>query len=76
MQHPAQWPYQRIAGELRAQIASGELAGQLPSRMALAERYGVASMTVQHAIDVLKGEGVVYAVPGMGVFVSQARDGS
>lgn len=68
---PAQFPYQRIVSELREQIESGSLTGRLPSRMKLAEQYEVAPMTAQRALDTLRAEGLVYSVPGLGVFVTE-----
>lgn len=63
------FPYRRVADDLRAKIESGELSGQLPTRAQLAEQYGVADMTVGRALDVLKAEGLIYGVAGLGVFV-------
>ena len=34
------FPYQQIADDLRIKIKSGELRGQLPTIVQLAERYG------------------------------------
>jgi DNA-binding GntR family transcriptional regulator len=65
------FPYRRIADDLRAKIESGEITGQLPTRAELAEEYGVADMTVGRAIDVLKDEGLVMGVAGLGVFVKE-----
>lgn len=66
----ALWPYERVLTGLRGKIERGELSGQLPSRIKLAEEYGVSHMTVQRAVDKLKDEGLLYSVPGLGVFVS------
>lgn len=63
------FPYRRVADDLRERIKTGELTGQLPSRAKLAEEYQVADMTLGAAIQVLKDEGLVYAVPGLGTFV-------
>jgi DNA-binding GntR family transcriptional regulator len=63
------FPYRRIADDLRAKIQSGQLTGQLPTRAALAEEYGVADMTVGRALDILKDEGLIVGVAGLGVFV-------
>jgi GntR family transcriptional regulator len=65
----ALWPYERVLRDLRSKIGRGELTGQLPSRIRLADEYGVSHMTVQRAIDTLKEEGLLYSVPGLGVFV-------
>ena len=65
----ALWPYEKVLNDLRRKIESGELNGQVPSRMKLAEEYDVSHMTVQRAIDTLKGEGLLYSRKGLGVFV-------
>lgn len=63
--------YQRIAADLRARIASGELAPdvRLPTEHELAERYGVARQTVRNGISVLVSEGLVVARRPLGHFV-------
>ena len=63
--------YLQVADELRDSIASGGLkpGERLPSGRDLARRYGVAPMTVSHALDVLRGEQLVEAYQGRGVFV-------
>ncbi len=63
------WPYERVLNDIRRKIESGEIAGQLPSRLAMAAEYGVSHMTVQRAVDQLKEDGLVVSVPGLGVFV-------
>ncbi len=64
-----EWPYRQLAGQLRARIESGELGPRLPSIMMLAEEAGVSTRTMQRAVDVLKGEGILYTAPGRGTFV-------
>jgi DNA-binding GntR family transcriptional regulator len=71
-------PFQQLADELRTAIAAGELAeGQrLPSNRDLAEQFGIAPMTAQSAIRVLRDEGLVVSLQGRGTFVhenAQAR---
>jgi GntR family transcriptional regulator len=63
------FPYRRIADDLRDQIRSGELTGQLPTRAQLAESYRVSDMTVGAALKVLKDEGLIYGIAGLGTFV-------
>jgi DNA-binding GntR family transcriptional regulator len=65
--------YEQLAAILRAQIASGELRPEraLPSGKVLVQRYGVARGTVDHAIALLKEEGLVYVLKGKGVYVSK-----
>lgn len=64
-------PYRQIAAALRDAIESGNLtAGEkLPSEAQLISHYGVARMTVRQAIQELRGEGLVIAEHGRGVFV-------
>lgn len=63
--------FQQIADQLREEITRGRLpAGErLPSESALMERYEVARMTIRQALAVLKGEGLIVAEHGRGVFV-------
>ena len=67
--------FRQIADHLRAGVERGQLSEgeQLPSEAQLIEHYGVARMTVRHAIQVLQGEGLVVAEHGRGVFVVPAR---
>jgi DNA-binding GntR family transcriptional regulator len=64
------FPYRRVADDLREKIQSGELSGQLPSRYKLADEYGVALMTVDRVIRVLKEEGLIKTYPGLGTYVA------
>lgn len=64
------WSYQRVLKEMRAKITPMPPDAKLPTRLELAAEYGVSHMTVQKAIDALKDEGLLYSVPGLGVFVS------
>lgn len=64
-------PYLQVAGELRAAIKTRKLepGDKLPSQNELAERYGVARMTVVQALKVLRDEGLVVTRQGSGVYV-------
>lgn len=66
-------PYQQVANALRAAILTRKFAPgeQLPSGNELAKRYGVARMTVQQAIRILRDEGLVIGRQGSGVFVRE-----
>ncbi len=68
-------PYQRVYADLRARIEQGELAhgAQLPSQPALAAEYGVALLTVRHAIELLRRAGYVSVEHGRGTFVTDPR---
>lgn len=63
------YPYRQLAEQYRAAIQSGELGPKLPNMHVLAEQAGVSPQTVQRAINALKAEGLVEAIPGRGVFV-------
>jgi GntR family transcriptional regulator len=56
--------------ELVADSAPGAAA---PSERDLVERFGVARMTVRHALDALVSEGVLERFPGRGTFVARPR---
>jgi GntR family transcriptional regulator len=64
--------YLQVADDLRASIANQTFkpGERLPSGRDLARRYGVAPMTISHALDVLRGEQLVEAYQGRGVFVT------
>jgi GntR family transcriptional regulator len=66
--------YLQVADDLRTGIMDHTFKpGQrLPSGRELARRYGVAAMTISHALDVLRKEQLVQAYPGRGVFVTGA----
>lgn len=66
-------PYLQLAAELRDAIKAGdyEPGDRLPSTRRLAEANGISPMTVQHALRVLKDEGLVVSHQGRGAFVQQ-----
>ncbi|GIH08060.1 GntR family transcriptional regulator [Rhizocola hellebori] len=65
-------PYQVIADEIRQRIASGELAAgaRVPSARQITAQWSVAIATATKALAVLRQEGVVKAVPGVGTVVA------
>jgi DNA-binding GntR family transcriptional regulator len=71
-------PYVQVADGLRAAIRSGDLAPgvRLASGRELASQWGVALMTLQKAIDLLRDEGLVYSQQGRGVFVAAGKEPS
>jgi len=66
--------YMQVADGLRTSIRVGRLSAgdRLPSGRVLSDEYGVAVMTIQKALDVLRHEGLVVSQQGRGVFVSAA----
>lgn len=69
--------YRQLADRIREAIARGEYRPDdpIPSLRALQQGTGLAMGTVQHAIEVLEEEGVVYSVRGRGTFVRGDGDG-
>ena len=69
-------PYLQVASSLQAGILTRRFAPgeKLPSGTALAEHYGVARMTVQQAVRVLRDEGLVVSRTGSGVFVRERTE--
>lgn len=71
--------YLQIADQLRAAIGRGEYDDAFPSLWEIVrmtespDRAPVAYNTARRAVDVLKKEGLIVAVPGRGTFVR--RDG-
>lgn len=66
-------PYQQVAAALRASILTRKFTpgDKLPSQADLAKHYGVARMTVQQALRILKDEGLVSSRQGSGMFVRE-----
>ena len=69
-----QYPYVRVAGQIRERIDNGELrpGEQVPSVHQLSETYGVSRSTARRALDLLKEWGLTEALPGLGTFVKGA----
>jgi GntR family transcriptional regulator len=66
-----QFPYRRIAEDLRSKILAGELAPgeRLPSRNTLAQMYETTRATADRAIAALTADGLVVSQQGRGAFV-------
>jgi DNA-binding GntR family transcriptional regulator len=69
---PSDLAHERLAAGLRENVAAGRYGsgGQLPSESRLAADYGVSRPTVRQALAHLRDEGLIYAVPKSGWFVS------
>ena len=65
-------PYLRIAASLRERIERGELrpGDMLPSITRISQEEGVSKGTAVKALEVLRREGLTYAIQGWGTFVS------
>jgi DNA-binding GntR family transcriptional regulator len=68
--------YMRVAGDIAARIASGELkpGARLRAERDLAEYYGVSYGTVRRAMEVLRERGLITTIHGRGTFVSVPGD--
>jgi GntR family transcriptional regulator len=68
--------YQQLAGFMRDHIARGVYrpGERLPSEGRLAQEYEVSRDTVRDALDVLRSEGRVYTVKGVGTYVHEDHE--
>lgn len=66
-------PYQQVAASLRNAITTRTFqpGDKLPSQAELSKQFGVARMTVQQALRLLKEEGLVASRQGSGMFVRE-----
>lgn len=69
-------PYQQVANSVRAAILTRKFqpGEKLPSQAELATRYGVARMTVQQSLRILRDEGLIVSRQGSGVFVRERTE--
>jgi DNA-binding transcriptional regulator YhcF (GntR family) len=69
-------PYQQVANALRAAILTLKFkpGEKLPSQSELAKRYGVARMTVQQSLRLLREENLIVSRQGSGVFVRERTE--
>lgn len=63
--------YRQIAEILRGRIEAGELEPDrpIPSEAAVQQEFGVARETARKAVKLLRDEGYVITVPGLGTYV-------
>jgi GntR family transcriptional regulator len=68
--------YRQIANIIRRRIESGELQPErpIPSEAQIMQEFGVARATARHAAELLRDEGLVVKVPGLGTFVRKPED--
>lgn len=66
-------PYVQVANSLRASILTKTLApgDRLPSQAQLADKFGVARMTIQQALRLLREDKLIVSRQGSGVFVRE-----
>lgn len=64
---------ERIVAALREWIATAGPGAKLPSTRALVAEHGASPVTVQQALRVLVGQGIIETRPGIGAFVRTVR---
>jgi DNA-binding GntR family transcriptional regulator len=65
--------YRQLAAILRARIDSGEFPPRraIPSKKTIMQEYGVALGTVDKALDLLRADGYLVTVKGLGLFFTE-----
>jgi DNA-binding GntR family transcriptional regulator len=65
--------WSQVAADIRADIDAGRLVpgDKLPGELELAAQYGVARLTVRHAVADLADGGYVVVLRGRGTFVAE-----
>jgi GntR family transcriptional regulator len=66
-------PYRQIADILRRRITEGQYPPdtRIPTESELVEEFEVARSTARRAVEVLRGEGLIYTVPNRGSYVTR-----
>lgn len=64
--------YVQLAAILRRRIESGEIAERrpLPSKSRLRQDYGISDDTIDKALAILREEGKIRTVTGLGIFAT------
>ncbi|MPY10706.1 PLP-dependent aminotransferase family protein [Arthrobacter bussei] len=63
----------RIVADLQTWIAAAPAGAKLPSTRSLVARYEASPVTVQKALRILTGQGLIESRPGVGTFVRAVR---
>lgn len=63
----------QVADIIRQQIVRGTAERTLPDESALQKEFGVSRNTVREALDVLRAEGLLERLPGIGTVVATAK---
>jgi len=66
--------HEQLSSILRAKITSGEITSRVASILTLAQEYGVSHRTADHALQTLRGEGLIIAVRGKGFYVTRPKN--
>jgi len=65
--------YASVAAELRRRVEEGLISHRLPTVAELADEFSVTPMTMHKALQVLKTEGLIFAIQGNGTFVTRLK---
>ncbi|MGQ4468914.1 GntR family transcriptional regulator [Streptomyces violaceoruber] len=70
------YEWQRVAGEIAADIKAGRIpaGAALPSILRLAQQYGVADHTVRRALRELRERGLIETLPHKGSYALPTAD--
>jgi len=70
-------PYRQLYEILKEKISSGEIAPgrRLPSELTLEAEYELSRDTIRKAVGLLRDEGLVETVPGLGIAVKRPGPG-
>lgn len=66
--------WKQVADFIEGQIRDGKLApgSRLPAEREMAQRYGVAYLTIRRAVKDLRDRGLLVSVVGRGTYVAKA----
>ena len=67
----ARYKHERVREYVRDLVLQSEPGAPAPSERDLVQRFGVARMTVRHAMDGLVTQGLLERIPGRGTFVAK-----
>lgn len=69
-------PYRQLYKILKARIESGDIppGRRLPSELTIEADYGISRNTIRKAIDLLRADGLVETVPGLGIAVVDSAE--
>lgn len=66
--------YMQVAAFIRTRITTGNITGRVPSARTITQEYGISHVTAEKALDLLRHEGLIYAVIGKGFYVTRRDD--
>jgi DNA-binding GntR family transcriptional regulator len=74
MTHNPRGTHLQIADALRRGIEAGIYPRDIPAASELMKTYGISRGTANRALNILKNDGVIVSVPGLGWFVAGTVD--